>query len=160
MTKTRKLKKGECKDIKKIDIQFENCELASFTREEITNIFLHDIRKHISICINAVIEDYEARDIWLVIPYDIAKTKEHSFFGDYKTIIDRLGIENGSELKDITHIYITYNTGEEECISCVWEVSEDGNDFWNPAQISKIETDESGKKFLTISISPDNCKKE
>ena len=119
-----------------------------------------DLERVRSISINAVIEDYEARDIWLVIPYDIAKTKEHSFFGDYKTIIDRLGIENGSELKDITHIYITYNTGEEECISCVWEVSEDGNDFWNPAQISKIETDESGKKFLTISISPDNCKKE
>ena len=145
----RKLKKGECKDIVEVTIQFENCEIFTFKREEISNIFLHSIRKNISICLNAVIEDHEAEDIWFVLPLEVANKKQKIFgFGDEQSFIER--VENN---KDITHFYIKYNTGEEECVSCVWEGD---SDFYNPAQVSKIEDDE----YFTISISKDNLRKE
>ena len=83
MAKIRKLKKGECKDIVEVTIQFENCECYTFTREEISNIFLHNIVRHISICANAVIDDNEAQDIWFVLPYEIANRKQKIFgFGE------------------------------------------------------------------------------
>lgn len=145
----RKLKRGECKDIEEVTIQFENCETFSFKREDISNIFLHSIRKNISICLNAVIEDYEAEDIWFVLPLKVAKRKQKIFgFGEEESFLDRVMNNN-----DITHFYLKYNTGEEECISCVWEGD---NNFYNPAQISKIEEDE----YFTISISKDNVGKE
>ena len=51
MAKKRKLKRGECKDIESITIQFENCEVIELSREDIANVFFHNIRKHISICL-------------------------------------------------------------------------------------------------------------
>ena len=45
--KIKKLKKGECKDIAKVEIQFENTEIFSFAKEEITNIFVKHIVKNI-----------------------------------------------------------------------------------------------------------------
>lgn len=145
----RKLKKGECKDIEEVTIQFENCECFTFKREDISNIMLHSIRKNISICLNAVIEDYEAEDVWFVLPLEVAQRKQKVFgFGEEETFIDRV-----SKTKDITHFYLKYNTGEEECVSCVWEGD---NDFVNPAQLSGIEEEE----YFCISISKDNVGKE
>ena len=142
MHKIRKLKKGECKDISTIEIQFENCEVFSIDRKDISNFYLHNIRKNISICINAAIEDNEAEDIWIVIPEE--------------NLIDRLGIETKNPIRDITHIYIKYNTNEEECYSCVWEGD---SDYDNPAQKCYIDKEKSGqteKSYLIISISKDN----
>ena len=153
MTKIRKLKKGECKDIVEVTIQFENCECYTFAREEICNIFLHNIVKHISICSNAVIEDYEAQDIWFVLPYEIADRKQKIFgFGEEESLIQRLGLDKKKPIRDITHFYLKYNTGEEECVSCIWEGEEN---FDNPAQ--KVEIVEDGKdKYVTIYIGKDN----
>lgn len=148
----RKLKKGQCKDIEKISIQFENCEEFTFTKKELSNLFLNHIRKNISICINAVIEDYEAEDVWIVIPIGIANRKVKAFgFMEPESLIDRVGLSKDKPIRDITHIYLYYNTGEEECISCVWHGD---NDFDNPAQVCKIEEG----KYLTISISERNVK--
>lgn len=145
----QKLKKGECKDIVEVTVQFENCEVFTFKREDISNIHLHSIRKNISICLNAVIEDYEAEDVWFVVPLDVANRTQKIFgFGEEQSFKDR--VMNNS---DITHFYIKYNTGEEECVSCVWEGEDD---FHNPAQKSAIEEDE----YFTISISKDNVGKE
>lgn len=154
MSKIRKLKKGECKDIAEITIQFENCEAYTFTREEINNIFLHNIVKHISICANAVIEDYEAQDVWFVLPYEIADRKQKVFgFGpDEESLIQRLGLDKEKPIRDITHFYLKYNTGEEETISCIWEGDSDYN---NPAQKAEIVED-GDEKYVTISISKDN----
>lgn len=153
--KTKKLKKGECKDIAKVEIQFENTEIFSFTKEEITNIFLNHIVKNISMCLNAVIEDYEAQDVWFVLPYETATRKEKIFgFDEEQTLLDRLGLTGKREIRDITHFYITYNTNETECISCVWE-GDDNLD--NPAQVAEIE-ELDGCKYLIISISKDNIK--
>lgn len=168
MAKKRKLKKGECKDIESITIQFENCEVIELSREDIANVFFHNIRKHISICLNAVIEDYEAEDVWLVVHEEAALRKHKVFgFGEEESLIDRLGLaEDKREIRDITHFFIKYNTGEEETISCVWEG--DG-DYDNPAQKCEIvsDRDEEGviarypeHKYLTISISKDNIKEE
>lgn len=149
----KKLKKGECKDIVEVAIQFENCELYTFTREEISNIFFHDIKRHISVCLNAVLDDYEAQDVWLVIPYEFAARKQRVLgFDEEESLIDRLGVEKEEQIKDITHFYIKYNTREEENFSCVWEGEDD---FYNPAQVAAIEED-NGRKFLTISISKNN----
>ena len=106
-------------------------------------------------CLNAVIEDYEAQDVWFVLPYEIATRKEKIFgFDEEQTLLDRLGVTGKREIRDITHFYITYNTNETECISCVWE----GDDnFDNPAQVAKIE-ELDGFKYLIISISKDNIK--
>lgn len=153
MSKIHKLKKGECKDIAEITIQYENCEIHTFTKDEICNVFFHNIVKHISTCINAVIEDYEAQDIWMVIPYEVA-TKKHKVFGFMaeENLIDRLGLERKNQIRDITHFYIKYNTGEEETISCIWEGD---SNYDNPAQ--KAELIEDGdEKYVTISISKDN----
>ena len=114
MAKIRKLKKGECKDIVEVTIQFENCECYTFTREEISNIFLHNIVRHISICANAVIDDNEAQDIWFVLPYEIANRKQKVFgFGEEESLIQRLGLDKKKPIRDITHFYLKYNTGEE-----------------------------------------------
>lgn len=150
MAKIKKLKKGECKDIEEVTIQFENCELITLSRKEISNIFLYNIRKHISICINAVIEDYEAEEVWLVVDKEVAK-KKHEMWGDSASIEERFAYN------DITHFYIKYNTGEEECISCVWE----GDDqFTNPAQKAywADEDLEEGEEpeYFCLSISPKN----
>jgi hypothetical protein len=157
MHKIRKLKKGECKDISTIEIQFENCEVFSIDRKDISNFYLHNIRKNISICINAAIEDNEAEDIWIVIPEENARKKYKTFgFGSEESLIDRLGIETKNPIRDITHIYIKYNTNEEECYSCVWEGD---SDYDNPAQKCYIDKEKSGqteKSYLIISISKDN----
>lgn len=107
MAKIRKLKKGECKDIVEVTIQFENCECYTFTREEISNIFLHNIVRHISICVNAVIDDNEAQDIWLVLPYEIANRKQKVFgFGEEESLIQRLGLDKKKPIRDITHFIL------------------------------------------------------
>ena len=153
MAKIRKLKKGECKDIVEVTIQFENCECYTFTREEISNIFLHNIVRHISICVNAVIDDNEAQDIWFVLPYEIADRKQKVFgFGEEESLIQRLGLDKKKPIRDITHFYLKYNTGEEESVSCVWEGE---GDFDNPAQKAEIIEDKTGK-YVTIYISKDN----
>ena len=145
----RELKEGECKDIEEVTVQFENCECFSFKKEDVSNIVLHSIRKNISICLNAVIEDYEAEDVWFVLPLEVAQRKQPIFgFGEEESFLDRV-----SKTKDITHFYIRYNTGEEECISCVWHGDDD---FINPAQLSGIEEEE----YFCISISEDNVGKE
>lgn len=155
MSATRKLKKGECKDIESIAIQFENCEVFEFKREDIANVFFHNIRKNISVCLNAVIEDYEAEDIWLVIKKEAAERKEKVFgFGEEQSFIDRLGLSDGKQMRDITHFYIKYNTGEEETVTCVWIGD---SDFDNPAQVNGIET-EYDEEFVTVSISEANVK--
>lgn len=153
MSKIRKLKKGECKDIVEITIQFENCECYTFTKDEICNVFFHNIVKHISICLNAVIEDYEAQDVWLILPYEVA-VKKHKIFGFLaeESLIDRLGIEKEKQTRDITHFYIKYNTGEEETVSCIWEGE---NNYDNPAQKAEILED-GEEKYLKIYISKDN----
>lgn len=141
---------GELKDIKSIEIQFENCEVFFFLREEISNISFYNIHKNISVCSNAVVEDYEAKDVWIVIPKEIAERKQKVFgFFEEESLLDRLGLTKERENKDITNIYITYNTDEEETISCVWEGDDD---YYNPAQVQNIEED----KYLTISISRKN----
>lgn len=153
MTKIRKLKKGECKDIVEVTIQFENCECYTFAREEICNIFFHNIVKHITVCLNAVIEDYEAQDIWFVLPYEIADRKQKVFgFGEEESLIQRLGLDKKKPIRDITHFYLKYNTGEEECVSCIWEGEEN---FDNPAQKAEIVEDKKNK-YVTIYISKDN----
>ena len=148
MTKKPHPPYGESKDIERIDIQFENCEVFSIPRKDLSNIYLHNIRKNISICLNAVIEDYEAEDIWIVIPLEAAERKCKIFGTDEESLLNRLGAMSDKPIRDITHIYIYYNTKETECISCVWD-GEDNYD--NPAQKVQIEED-----YLTISISKEN----
>jgi hypothetical protein len=168
MAKKRKLKRGECKDIESITIQFENCEIIELSREDIANVYFHNIRKNITICINAVIEDYEAEDVWLVVREEAALRKHKVFgFGEEQSLIDRVGAgENQRPVRDITHFFIKYNTGEEETVSCVWEGE---SNYDNPAQVCEIvsDSDEEGviacypnDKYLTISISKDNIGKE
>lgn len=125
----------ECKDIKYIEIQFENCEVANIPREALNNFWLANIKLNIHICANAVIEDKEAETVWMVI--DKEYTDNHySSFADYfedkkPNITDRL-----TNYNDITHIYINYNDGTEDCYSCVWAGDSEYN---NEAQIVTIE---------------------
>lgn len=139
------------KDIEKIEIQMENLECFEFDRKDISNVFFSEITKKISICINAVIELYEAKDILFVIPLDVAKKKQRSTIdGSETSFYDRLGLGTKRQTKDITHFYIEYNTGETETISVPW-VGED--DYYNPGQEATIIREEGEKEYLLLSIS-------
>lgn len=141
---------GKIKDIEKIEIQMENLECFEFDRKDISNVFFSEITKKISICINAVIELYEAKDILFVIPLDVAKKKQRSIIdGSETSFYDRLGLGTKRQIKDITHFYIEYNTGETETISVPW-VGED--DYYNPGQEAIIIREEE-KECLVLTIS-------
>lgn len=141
---------GKIKDIEKIEIQMENLECFEFDRKDISNVFFSEITKKISICINAVIELYEAKDILFVIPLDVAKKKQRSTMdGSETSFYDRLGLGTKRQIKDITHFYIEYNTGETETISVPW-VGED--DYYNPGQEAIIIREEE-KECLVLTIS-------
>lgn len=141
---------GKIKDIEKIEIQMENLEYFEFDRKDISNVFFSEITKKISICINAVIELYEAKDILFVIPLDVAKKKQRSTMdGSETSFYDRLGLGTKRQIKDITHFYIEYNTGETETISVPW-VGED--DYYNPGQEAIIIREEE-KECLVLTIS-------
>lgn len=141
---------GKIKDIEKIEIQMENLECFEFDRKDISNVFFSEITKKISICINAVIELYEAKDILFVIPLDVAKKKQRSVMdGSETSFYDRLGLGTKRQIKDITHFYIEYNTGETETISVPW-VGED--DYYNPGQEAIIIKEEE-KECLVLTIS-------
>lgn len=141
---------GKIKDIEKIEIQMENLECFEFDRKDISNVFFSEITKKISICINAVIELYEAKDILFVIPLDVAKKKQRSTMdGSETSFYDRLGLGTKRQIKDITHFYIEYNTGETETISVPW-VGED--DYYNPGQEAIIIKEEE-KECLVLTIS-------
>ena len=141
---------GKIKDIEKIEIQMENLECFEFDRKDISNVFFSGITKKISICINAVIELYEAKDILFVIPLSVAKKKQCSIIdGSETSFYDRLGLETKKQRKDITHFYIEYNTGETETISVPW-VGED--DYYNPGQEAIIIREEE-KECLVLTIS-------
>lgn len=141
---------GKIKDIEKIEIQMENLECFEFDRKDILNVFFSEITKKISICINAVIELYEAKDILFVIPLDVAKKKQRSVMdGSETSFYDRLGLGTKRQIKDITHFYIEYNTGETETISVPW-VGED--DYYNPGQEAIIIREEE-KECLVLTIS-------
>lgn len=141
---------GKIKDIEKIEIQMENLECFEFDRKDILNVFFSEITKKISICINAVIELYEAKDILFVIPLDVAKKKQRSVMdGSETSFYDRLGLGTKRQIKDITHFYIEYNTGETETISVPW-IGED--DYYNPGQEAIIIREEE-KECLVLTIS-------
>lgn len=141
---------GKIKDIEKIEIQMENLECFEFDRKDISNVFFSEITKKISICINAVIELYEAKDILFVIPLAVAKKKQRSIIdGSETSFYDRLGLGTKRQIKDITHFYIEYNTGETETISVPW-VGED--DYYNPGQEAIIIREEE-KECLVLTIS-------
>lgn len=141
---------GKIKDIEKIEIQMENLECFEFDRKDISNVFFSEITKKISICINAVIELYEAKDILFVIPLAVAKKKQRSIIDGLETsFYDRLGLGTKRQIKDITHFYIEYNTGETETISVPW-VGED--DYYNPGQEAIIIKEEE-KECLVLTIS-------
>ena len=141
---------GKIKDIEKIEIQMENLECFEFDRKDISNVFFSEITKKIGICINAVIELYEAKDILFVIPLDVAKKKQRSTMdGSETSFYDRLGLGTKRQIKDITHFYIEYNTGETETISVPW-VGED--DYYNPGQEAIIIREEE-KECLVLTIS-------
>lgn len=141
---------GKIKDIEKIEIQMENLECFEFDRKDISNVFFSEITKKISICINAVIELYEAKDILFVIPLAVAKKKQRSIIdGSETSFYDRLGLGTKRQIKDITHFYIEYNTGETETISVPW-VGED--DYYNPGQEAIIIKEEE-KECLVLTIS-------
>ena len=142
---------GKIKDIEKIEIQMENVECFEFDRKDISNVFFSEITKKISICINAVIELYEAKDILFVIPLAVAKKKQRSIIdGSETSFYDRLGLGTKRQIKDITHFYIEYNTGETETISVPW-VGED--DYYNPGQEATIIREEGEKEYLLLTIS-------
>lgn len=139
------------KDIEKIEIQMENLECFEFDRKDISNIFFSEITKNISICINAVIELYEAKDILFVIPLDVAKKKQRSTMdGSETSFYDRLGLGTKRQMKDITHFYIKYNTGETETISVPW-IGDD--DYYNPGQEAIVRKEEEEKEYLVLTIS-------
>lgn len=149
--KQKKLKKGQYKDIEYISIQFENCECADIPRKYLHNIYLSNIRKNISICINAVIESWVADNIWIVIDKEYADTHNAGFGSPCKwdvPITERLTKHN-----DITNIYIYYNDGTEERITAYWDGDDD---YHNPAQTVTIERDEDRydlRENVCVSIS-------
>lgn len=140
------------KDVTKIEIQFENCEVYSFDREEIGNMVLDNITRHISLCLNAVVDKKEIGSTFIAIPLEYAKRKQDGIFNDKTSLFERLGMEMGKKIRDITHIYLEYNTGQEECFTVYW-YGED--DYDNPAQEVFVAED-----MLCISIERKNVRRK
>lgn len=140
------------KDVTKIEIQFENCEVYSFDREEIGNMVLENITRHISLCLNAVVDKKEIGSTFIAIPLEYAKRKQDGIFNDKTSLFERLGMEVGKKIRDITHIYLEYNTGQEECFTVYW-YGED--DYDNPAQEVFVAED-----MLCISIERKNVRRK
>lgn len=140
------------KDVTKIEIQFENCEVYSFDREEIGNMVLDNITRHISLCLNAVVDKKEIGSTFIAIPLEYAKRKQDGIFNDKTSLFERLGMEVGKKIRDITHIYLQYNTGQEECFTVYWHGEDD---YDNPAQEVFVAED-----MLCISIERKNVRRK
>lgn len=97
------------KDIKSIDIIFENCDYIKINRNDIGDLYLGGISKSIHLFSNAVVEIWAADKVYLNIKNNKGKTE----FGT--------SLERQLKNKDITSLKIYYTDETEEIIYCKWK---------------------------------------
>lgn len=105
------------KDIKSLDIVFENCECISIETKYLYGFSLSGIDVSISrIALNCIHKMNSVKHTEIVICRDA--DKEYKPFGvdEYKTtVFDRISTD-----KDITSLYLRYQDGTEECYYPKW----------------------------------------
>lgn len=129
------------KDVKKIEIVFENCETLVIPIERIGQFILDDIHQHISrIALNSV-QKHEVADTIFIEIFNRKRNKKLYRISDYK---------------DITQIYITYDDSSEECYFTDYREPEGHEDDLGAPNINQTTyITDKGDILLTIANGKD-----
>ena len=138
--------------LKQLDIVFENCEIFSIKPQDIVILSLQDLSK--DIVINGFqYEDGEeclfdtCKECVLVLNQNGLKT-----LGGFDE--EKITLEERLQYKDITHLDLIYENGENNYISVPWEDCGD-NQYMNKYQNNLYTTDMEDNEVLEIIIKQD-----
>jgi len=136
------------KDIKNIELIFENCDSIAFNPEHLENIIMDDFKTRVHRCACNAIYKFDCANIIFIYIFKRANQTYQEFRMDG---FNRLMFDRITSANDITGIKLTYGLEDEEEISVDWE--DGSNEYENKNQISRI-TNRGDLKILICS--PDN----
>ena len=120
-------------DIKELNIIFENCDMMSFSKDDLEFLYMEEISNNISMQLNCVLHMQVAKHVAIGITKKAAKRKV-PIFGNSEwkhTLHDRLGLDEKNHTKDIASFELVYTDGTIERIYPSWDGDDD---YYNPAQ--------------------------
>ena len=120
-------------DIKELNIIFENCEMMSFSKDDLEFLYMEEISDNISMQLNCVLHMKVAKHVVVGITQKAAK-RRFPVFGNPEwqyTLHERLGLDEENHTQDIASFELVYTDGTIERIYPSWDGDDD---YYNPAQ--------------------------
>lgn len=129
--------KCECRQVKYIDILFENCETLRIPRNRIGNLYIGDIKTYIRrVACNSISKCTRADSIMI----EIFNMENKS--NNIKRILSK---------NDITAVYVIYEDDREECYYTDYEEPEGQEDCVGAENVNqKVYVSKPGNIYITI----------